>query len=49
MPATSNVEEAGRALFEALTSEGIEARLEFEKLHVKPIKIAIEITVGAKH
>lgn len=48
MPSNANTDEAGRALFEALTSEGIAATLDFQMLHNKPIHIAIEIRVGMK-
>ncbi len=40
--------EAGVALVESLTSEGITAKLELGDIAVKPIAIAIEISVGTK-
>ena len=48
MPADAKAKEAGETLYTALTDEGIAARLMFEKLQAKPIKIDIDIKIGIK-
>lgn len=46
--AGAQAEETGKALLEALASEGVSAKLGYDSLQINPVAIAIKIQVGKK-